>query len=66
MAIGSSRGLGKAMAVELAKNGAKVVINYIEPEKDHAMETIEEIKKAGGEAMSVMADCKYLSNQYIP
>ena len=48
------------MALELSKNGCKLAINYIEPEKEHAMETIEEIEKAGGEAIAVMADCKLM------
>jgi len=54
---GGSRGLGKAMALELGKNGCKVVINYIKPEEENALQTVEEVKEAGGDAIAIMADC---------
>jgi acetoacetyl-CoA reductase len=52
---GSSRGIGRAVARELAHVGAKVVINYSQA-KDMADGIVEEIKKAGGEAVAVQAD----------
>ena len=52
---GSSRGIGRATAIRLARSGAKVVIN-----SRHSMEelnyTFEEIRKTGAECISVMAD----------
>ncbi|MBO0589820.1 SDR family oxidoreductase [Cellulophaga sp. E16_2] len=52
---GSSRGIGKEIAVLLAKNGAKVVVNYTRS-KDAAEETIAEINKNGGTAIALQAD----------
>ncbi|RID83335.1 SDR family oxidoreductase [Peribacillus asahii] len=52
---GGSRGIGAAIALELAKNGAKVVINY-NRSAGSAEQVIESIKKIGGEAYAVQAD----------
>ncbi|TXF87563.1 SDR family oxidoreductase [Neolewinella aurantiaca] len=52
---GSSRGIGKAVAVLLAKNGAKIVVNYSSSEEE-AAETVDEIVSAGGKAIAVKAD----------
>lgn len=52
---GGSRGIGAAIALELAKNGAKVVINY-NRSAGSAEQVIEGIKKIGGEAYAVQAD----------
>lgn len=46
---GASRGIGKAIALELARNGATVVINY-NGSKDKAMEVKTEIEANGGTA----------------
>jgi hypothetical protein len=60
LVTGSSRGLGKAIALELGKAGQKVVINYVsDGSKDAAETTVEEIKAAGGDAIAVQADSKY-------
>ena len=45
---GSGRGIGRALALKLASEGARVVINDMD--KDPAQETIEEIRSLGGEA----------------
>lgn len=55
LVTGSSRGIGSAIAKGLAKEGAKVVINYVKNE-DRARQTLEEIKCLGGEAIIVQAD----------
>lgn len=61
LVTGSSRGLGKAIAMELGKAGQKVVINYVsDGSKDSAEETVEEIKAAGGDAIAVQADSKFV------
>ena len=55
LVTGSSRGIGKATAIRLAKEGAKVVVNYINDEKASA-QVVNEIKKLGGEVIAVKAD----------
>jgi 3-oxoacyl-[acyl-carrier protein] reductase len=52
---GASRGIGRAIAELFAKEGAKVVINYISSEKK-ASEVAEKIRKQGGQASHVKAD----------
>ncbi len=52
---GSSRGLGRAIAVKLASLGAKVVVNYY-TNSDGANETLRLIRDAGGEAIVMQAD----------
>jgi 3-oxoacyl-[acyl-carrier protein] reductase len=52
---GSSRGVGRAVALGFAKEGAKVVINYTSNEKA-AEEVVGSIQSMGGEALSVKAD----------
>lgn len=52
---GSSRGIGKEIALLLAKNGAKVVINYTN-DKKAADETRSEIKNIGGIAIAIKAN----------
>jgi 3-oxoacyl-[acyl-carrier protein] reductase len=52
---GSSRGLGRAIAVKLATMGAKVVVNY-RSNKAAAEETLHLIQQAGGEAIVMQAD----------
>jgi len=54
---GSSRGIGRAIAVKLASLGAKVVVNYHTSE-DAAQEVVEQIKANGSEAIAVHADVK--------
>lgn len=52
---GSSRGIGKEIALLLAKNGAKIVINYNSSEKE-ANAVKEEITTNGGTAITVQAN----------
>lgn len=52
---GSSRGIGKAIAVCLAREGYKVVVNYLNDEKE-AEGVLEEIKRVGGEGIIFRAD----------
>ena len=48
---GSGRGIGRAIALKLARHGAKVVVNDLDDEPGRAV--AEEIKAAGGEAIAV-------------
>jgi glucose 1-dehydrogenase len=52
---GSSRGIGRGIAVELAKAGAEVVINY-RSHGGEADEAIAQCEAAGGKAHKVAAD----------
>ena len=51
LVTGASRGIGRAIALELAKRGAIVIVNY-NGSKEKAEETVAEIRKNGGEAVS--------------
>lgn len=53
---GASRGLGRSIALELGKNGCKVVVNYAGSE-ERALKVVEEVKELGGDAVAVQADC---------
>jgi 3-oxoacyl-[acyl-carrier protein] reductase len=46
---GSGRGIGRSIALKLASEGARVVVNDLDP--DPCQETVEEIVAAGGEAV---------------
>jgi 3-oxoacyl-[acyl-carrier protein] reductase len=52
---GSSRGIGAAIAVRLAAEGAHVIVNYA-ASRARAEQVVSEITKAGGHAEDVQAD----------
>ncbi|WP_368488624.1 SDR family oxidoreductase [Clostridium sp. BJN0013] len=52
---GASRGIGRSIAVNLAKCGALVAINYIQNEKE-AYKTLDMVKQAGSTGMLVQGD----------
>jgi 3-oxoacyl-[acyl-carrier protein] reductase len=55
LVTGSSRGVGRAVAVAYAREGAKVMINYTSNEKA-AKEAVAEIRNLGGQAEAFRAD----------
>ncbi|QNN44843.1 SDR family oxidoreductase [Pedobacter roseus] len=54
---GASSGMGKAIAIELAKNGAKVVLGARRTEQ--LLQIIDEIKSTDGEATCAQIDVKH-------
>jgi glucose 1-dehydrogenase len=52
---GAATGIGRAIALRLARNGANVVVDYV-GEEEGANEVIREIGRAGGEALAIAAD----------
>jgi len=56
LVTGSSRGLGRSIAIELGSLGQKVIVNYA-GSKDAAEETVAAVKAAGGDAIAIQANC---------
>ncbi len=54
---GASRGIGRATAVRLARDGARVSVNYLLNESA-ADETCELVQQAGGEAFTLQGDVR--------
>ena len=52
---GANSGIGKAVAIALANDGANVVVNYV-THPEAAQEVVDEIKANGGVAIALMAD----------
>jgi len=57
---GASRGIGRAIALELAGRGARVVVNY-NRSADAAADVVAAIEADGGQATAVQADVSDLS-----
>lgn len=55
LVTGASRGIGRAIAIRLAGQGAKVAVNYFKS-AEQANEVVEEIRKNAGEALAVQGD----------
>jgi NAD(P)-dependent dehydrogenase (short-subunit alcohol dehydrogenase family) len=52
---GGSRGIGRAISLELAGRGADIAINYLK-DSDAAEETADEVRKLGRECITIQAD----------
>ena len=52
LVTGASRGIGRAIALELAEEGYAVCVNYLE-HRQQAEEVAETIRRRGGSAMAV-------------
>jgi NAD(P)-dependent dehydrogenase (short-subunit alcohol dehydrogenase family) len=55
LVTGASKGVGKGIALELARAGAKVIVNY-NSDRAGADATVTEIRGMGGDAFAVQAD----------
>lgn len=55
LVTGASRGLGRAIALELARQGAAVCVNYVS-RREQAESLLDEIAKEGGRGIAVRAD----------
>ncbi len=55
LVTGAGRGIGRAIALDLAAEGATVVLNY-NKSAEGAAEVVEEISGAGGRALAIQAD----------
>ena len=55
LVTGASRGIGKAIAIELGKNNINVVVNYVKS-RDEAECVVNELKQLGCNATLVQAD----------
>lgn len=54
---GASRGIGAATAKALAREGARVIVNYFSS-RDAADTVVKDISTAGGQAVAIQADCR--------
>jgi NAD(P)-dependent dehydrogenase (short-subunit alcohol dehydrogenase family) len=61
LVTGGSRGLGKDMAINIAKRGMDVIITY-RGNKEGADETIQRVKESGGKAIALSLDMSQLSS----
>jgi 3-oxoacyl-[acyl-carrier protein] reductase len=52
---GSSRGIGREIAITLARAGAQVVVNYLK-NRESALEVVDECKDVGSKSIAVQAD----------
>lgn len=57
---GASRGIGKAVCIELAKQGANVIVNYV-GNKQLAQETVDECIKYNVKAIAIQANISIAS-----
>ncbi len=61
LVTGSSRGIGQAIALELARQGAHIIINYVR-NQEPAEETAKEIQAMGRKALVVRANVGKMDN----
>ena len=60
---GARKGIGKAIALKFAENGAKVIVNAMKPDEGREdIETVNIIKSNGGEAVFIAGDVSNLKS----
>jgi 3-oxoacyl-[acyl-carrier protein] reductase len=57
LVTGGSRGIGKAISLALAREGADVVVDHLE-QKEEANEVVEEIRRMGRHALAFQTDVR--------
>lgn len=68
---GGDSGIGRAVAIAFAREGADVAINYLPDEEEDAREVVDLIQKAGRKAVALPGDireetfCQYLVSQVV-
>jgi 3-oxoacyl-[acyl-carrier protein] reductase len=60
LVTGAGRGIGRGIALELARAGCRVAVNYV-TEPEQAAATVVEIQALGAQAMSIQADVSVAS-----
>jgi 3-oxoacyl-[acyl-carrier protein] reductase len=55
LVTGGSRGIGRAIALRLAQDGARIGVNYLSHEAE-AQQVVEQITQGGGEALALQGD----------
>ena len=64
LVTGAGRGVGKGIALELARAGCRVAVNYLSS-PDEADRTVREITEFGGEAFAVQGDVRAASDVLV-
>ncbi len=59
LVTGGDSGIGRAVAILFAREGADVAITYLPEEKSDALETIQGIEEEGRSALSIAGDIQY-------
>lgn len=68
---GGDSGIGRAVAIAFAREGADVAINYLPDEEEDAREVVDLIQKAGRKAVALHSDireetfCQQLISQVV-
>ncbi|KAI0597052.1 short chain dehydrogenase [Biscogniauxia sp. FL1348] len=60
LVTGAGRGIGREMALELGRRGAKVIVNYANS-SETAEEVVQQIKKSGSDAKAIRANVSDVS-----
>ncbi|NPV28158.1 MAG: 3-oxoacyl-[acyl-carrier-protein] reductase [Firmicutes bacterium] len=58
LVTGASQGIGRAIALALARAGARVAVNFYPDQEEKAAQVVAEIEKLGGKGFTVPADVR--------